>query len=75
MTDGRRLSRRVQQAKGQPDNPLTDDELRGKFWDCATRALPADRVELLLASVQALANAPDVGAVCRQLGSGRGMVA
>jgi 2-methylcitrate dehydratase PrpD len=75
MTDGRRLSRRVQRAKGQPHNPLTDDELRGKFWDCASRALPADRVELLLASVQALASAPDIGTVCRQLGSGQGIVA
>jgi 2-methylcitrate dehydratase PrpD len=71
MTDGRRLTRRVQQAKGQPQNPLTDDELRGKFRDCAARTLPADRAELVLTAVQALATAPDVGPLCRRLGSGR----
>ena len=67
LTDGRRLTRRVHQAKGQPTNPLTDAELYTKFQDCASRALPADRVERLWASVQALADLPDVGTVCRQL--------
>ena len=44
LRDGRQLRRRVQQAKGQPRNPLTDAELTVKFRDCAARALPAERV-------------------------------
>ena len=72
MADGRRLERRVQQAKGQPQNPLTDDELHSKFRDCAARALPAHGVESVLRAVQALATAPDVAPVCRRLASGRG---
>jgi 2-methylcitrate dehydratase PrpD len=43
LTDGRRLQRRVQHARGQPQNPLTDGELEAKFRDCAARALDADR--------------------------------
>jgi 2-methylcitrate dehydratase PrpD len=70
LTDGRTLVRRVDQAKGQPRNPLTDAELEVKFRDAAGRVLPADRVDALLAAVHALQTAADVGTVARLL-SGR----
>jgi 2-methylcitrate dehydratase PrpD len=69
MVDGRRFDRRVDQAKGQPRNPLTDAELDVKFRDCAVRVLPADRVEALLDAVRSLERAPDAGAVGRLLGT------
>jgi 2-methylcitrate dehydratase PrpD len=67
LTDGTRLQRRVDQAKGQPRNPLTDAELEVKFRDAAGRVLPKDRVEAVLAAVRTLEIAPDVGAVARLL--------
>jgi 2-methylcitrate dehydratase PrpD len=70
LRDGRQLRRRVQQAKGQPRNPLTDAELTVKFRDCAARALPTERVEPLLAIVQRLDTLEDVGALTRLLGTG-----
>ena len=70
LRDGRQLQRRVQQAKGQPRNPLTDAELTVKFRDCAARALPAERVESLLAAVQRLETLADVSALARLLGTG-----
>jgi 2-methylcitrate dehydratase PrpD len=69
LRDGRRLQRRVHQAKGQPQNPLTDDELIAKFRDCAARALPADRGESILAAVQRLETLADVSALARLLGA------
>jgi 2-methylcitrate dehydratase PrpD len=63
LRDGRRLRRRVHQAKGQPGNPLTDAELTAKFRDCAARALPADRAESILTAVQRLETLPDVNAL------------
>lgn len=41
--DGRRLSRKVVDPKGYPDNPLAEDELRAKFADCASRQADAVR--------------------------------
>src|SRR5206468_7648581 len=68
LTDGRKLVRRVEQAKGQPRNPLTDAELEVKFRDAAGRVLPADRVEALLAALSTLETAADVSASARLLG-------
>jgi 2-methylcitrate dehydratase PrpD len=69
LADGRRLERRVHVAKGQPGNPLSEAELEAKFRDCAGRALPGDRVEIALKAIQSLDRAPDVGELCRALGT------
>jgi 2-methylcitrate dehydratase PrpD len=68
LADGRRFVRRVDQAKGQPRNPLSDRELEVKFRDAAGRVLPADRVDGLLAALAKLETAPDVSAIARLLG-------
>ena len=70
LNDGRRLVRRVSQAKGQPRDPLTDAELTEKFHDCAARVLSRDRAESVLTSVQTLETLPDVSVLARML-SGR----
>jgi 2-methylcitrate dehydratase PrpD len=67
LADGRRLTRRVRHAKGQPQNPLTDAELTAKFHDCAARVLPRERAEAVRAAVQGLPAAPDAGVVARLL--------
>src|SRR2546428_651407 len=67
LTDGRRLTRRVRHAKGQPQNPLTDAELTTKFHDCAARVLPRERAESVLAAMQELETAPDVGELAKML--------
>jgi 2-methylcitrate dehydratase PrpD len=67
LKDGRRLQRRVYEAKGQPQHPLKDDELDTKFRDCAVRALPDARIESVLATLRGLETVPDVGALCRDL--------
>jgi 2-methylcitrate dehydratase PrpD len=67
LADGRRLVKRVEHAKGQPQNPLTDAELETKFRDCAARALPGEQVDGLVAAVRELEALPDVSALCRRL--------
>lgn len=59
-TAGREHIERVMTNRGGPDRPLSDDELRTKFRDCALRVLPADdanRVE------EACDDLTDLGAV------------
>ena len=72
LRDGRRLTRRVREAKGQPRNPLTDAELTEKFHDCAARVLPTERAESVRAAVQTLETLADVGAIARLLSSDAG---
>jgi 2-methylcitrate dehydratase PrpD len=67
LADGTRRVRRVEQAKGQPRNPLSDAELEVKFRDAAGRVLPADKVEAVLAQVNALDSVSDVGTLARLL--------
>jgi 2-methylcitrate dehydratase PrpD len=67
LADGRKLVKRVSQAKGQPRNPLTVADMEVKFRDCAARVLPAERTESVLATVRTLETVPDVGALARLL--------
>ena len=67
LKDGTKLQRRVDQAKGQPGNPLTDGELEVKFRDAAGHALQKDRIEALLAALNRLETVPDVSAIARLL--------
>ena len=70
LKDGRKLSRRVAQAKGQPRNPLTEEELEAKFRDAAARALPPDRVAAVLSAVRSLEELPDVRGLARLMSAG-----
>ncbi len=49
LTDGRRLFGRADRAKGHPRQPMSRDDLREKFLDCAGLVMPLDRAESLLA--------------------------
>jgi len=41
LADGRVLSAHREEAMGHPDLPLSSEDLRAKFMECGTRALPA----------------------------------
>ncbi len=64
LTDGRVLSAKVARPLGRgPTNPLPMELLEAKFLNCATRALPMDAAERLLAvlrDVDTVANVRDV---------------
>lgn len=68
LRDGRTASRCVTAAKGYPENPLTDDELRAKFRDCAAFArVPRDaaRAERVLGLVDRFDELTNVAEVMR----------
>jgi 2-methylcitrate dehydratase PrpD len=48
LKDGRKLTHRTDKSKGNPEFPLTDDEISAKFRDCASACLPPAQVETLL---------------------------
>lgn len=67
LTDGRRLKTLERHMKGTPPNPATEEERHAKFRSLARSALPADRVEAILAIVGALETLADVNELTRLL--------
>jgi len=51
---GQTYTREEQFAKGGPEFPLTEEELRGKFTECARETLSADAAARALALIEGL---------------------
>jgi 2-methylcitrate dehydratase PrpD len=62
---GQVFSKMVVVPKGEPDNFLSEAELRGKFHGLADAVLGAERAARLADAILALGGAPDVSAVLR----------
>ena len=68
LTDGRALSATVARPLGRgPTNPLPMDLLEAKFLNCATRALPMNVAERLLAVLRGVDTVADVRDVTRAM--------
>ena len=59
-TDGRELVERVEAAAGTPGNPLSEEELVGKFMDLVLPILPREKAEQLVEEVWHLEKADDM---------------
>lgn len=57
--DGKAFEKTVDRAVGYPDRPLSDEQLTGKFRECARQALPGEVVESALMAIRRL---PEFGA-------------
>jgi 2-methylcitrate dehydratase PrpD len=58
MHDGRTFTRTVEKVRGSPGNPMTRDELVGKYRSCASRVLNGERLELSIAILETLDKVP-----------------
>jgi 2-methylcitrate dehydratase PrpD len=58
--DGREFTDEVLYPKGNPSNPLTEDEFKEKFMDMAVRVLGADQADGLYRQARALPEVDDV---------------
>jgi 2-methylcitrate dehydratase len=58
--DGRELTDEVLYPKGNPGNPLTEDEFKGKFMDMAVRVLGDDQADELYQRARALHEVDDM---------------
>jgi hypothetical protein len=54
LADGRSFISEPARARGNPENPLSDDELRGKYRELATPVLGAERSARIEQAVGAL---------------------
>lgn len=61
LKDGRVLAGYADKAKGHPRKPMSREDLREKFMDCATLVMPSDRAEAALARLWAIRDLRRVG--------------
>ena len=67
LKDGRTYSRDAEHSKGSPEYPMTDDELKAKFMECAREAINASTAERVLDSVQRLETLGNIRPLCELL--------
>jgi 2-methylcitrate dehydratase PrpD len=68
LRDGREVAIGPRPVPGHPGLPLSMDQLREKFRDCARTVLPEDRVESVRQMVEALDGCPDLRSLTAILG-------
>ena len=71
LDDGRELSETVRFARGSPENPMSRDELVGKYRDCARLSLDERRAERALGLLERLDDLPTVAPLMDALRGGR----
>ena len=54
LKNGKTFERLVEKSKGDPANPLTREELREKFHDCARLCFDDARIEELIAALESV---------------------
>src|SRR5262245_31152951 len=67
LTNGQTFSRRVERARGGPEAPLSPQELRAKFVDCAKQAIDEKAIHGALECVERLESLEDIRPLCRLL--------
>lgn len=65
--DGRTFTREKQHCKGGPEFPMTEEELRGKFADCAQAVLSESAIQEVLEQIERLETLADVRPFCEML--------
>jgi 2-methylcitrate dehydratase len=58
--DGQTYIREAEHAKGSPEFPMTEAELRGKFSECARETLSAEAADRALAQIEGLEKVDNV---------------
>ncbi len=67
LKNGQTYTREVQHAKGSPEVPMTEDELRGKFTECARQAISDSSARRALEFIERLETLENVGPLCKLL--------
>jgi len=60
MKDGRKFTKMVEKVRGSPGNPMTREELLGKYRGCAARVLNSERLERSITVLEKIDKVPTV---------------
>ena len=67
LKDGRSFQREAFTSRGQPDRPMSSEELAAKFTDCARATLTPARMERALELIHGVEKLPSVSALVEPL--------
>jgi 2-methylcitrate dehydratase PrpD len=67
LKNGQTYSREVQHSKGGPEVPMTADELKSKFTDCARQTLSESATQRVLDDLERLETLKDIRPLCQLL--------
>jgi 2-methylcitrate dehydratase PrpD len=67
LKNGQSYTREAQHAKGGPEFPMTEAELKAKFFDCAKEAMPADAAQQALDYIAKLETLDSIRPLCERL--------
>jgi len=67
LKNGQTHTREVQHAKGGPEAPMTEDELRGKFAECARQTIGDGAAQRALEFIERLETLENVAPLCQLL--------
>jgi hypothetical protein len=67
LKNGQTYSREVQHSKGGPEVPMTTEELKSKFTDCARQALSESAAQRVLDDLNRLETLTDIRPLCQLL--------
>ena len=71
-TDGRTVETRIDEARGEPENPVDWDGIVVKFLGCADGVIPSSQAHRAIAAVAALDEASPIGPLCAALRAATG---
>jgi 2-methylcitrate dehydratase PrpD len=69
LASGKKLKKKIRFPKGDPENPLTWEELSAKFHSLATRALPKTRCEQIAKSIEDMNRSTVLQEIWKLIGS------
>jgi 2-methylcitrate dehydratase PrpD len=69
LANGKKLKKKIRFPKGDPENPLTWEELSAKFHSLATRALPKTRCERIAKSIEDMNRSTVLQEIWKLIGS------
>lgn len=67
LTDGRKVEKRVPINRGNPDAPLSDVEVAGKFFRNVDGLLSKSRAKMIVEKIGALESLQDLSDLSREL--------
>jgi len=67
LKNGETYTREAQHAKGSPEFPISEDELRGKFTECAREVLSEGDARRVMENIEGLEKLSSIGPLCEML--------
>lgn len=67
LKNGTTFKEKTEYAKGNPENPFSDEEIHAKFCDLSSMVFPMDQVSSIIEAIDSLDELDDINWLCKML--------